>query len=73
MNCFSLVGLTGMFTWNTFTGLVISVTWIKMSLSNFRWINFPKSTSGWGCEANPFFVGIWVCFSGTKKKYCTAC
>ena len=35
---------------------------------NFRWRNFPKSTSGLGYEANPFFVGVWVCFSGTKQN-----
>ena len=29
---------------------------------------FPKSTSGLGYEANPFFVGVWVCFSGTKQN-----
>ena len=43
MKHFSLVGLTGMFTWNTFTGLVISVGWIKMSLSIWQkfFIIFP--------------------------------
>ena len=41
MNRFSLVGLTGMFTSNTFTGLVISVGWIKMSLSIWQKFLFP--------------------------------
>ena len=42
MNRFSLVGLTGMFTWNTYTGLVILVSWIcpfpfdKNSYSQFH-------------------------------------
>ena len=41
MNRFSLVGLTGMFTSNTFTVLVISVGWIKMSLSSWQKFVFP--------------------------------
>ena len=41
MNRFSLVGLTGMFTSNTFTVLVISVSWIKMSLSIWQKFLFP--------------------------------
>ena len=34
--------------------------------SQFQVVMFPKSTSGLGYEANPFFVGVWVCFSGTN-------
>ena len=30
---------------------------------------FQNPPQGWGmCEANPFFVGVWMCFSGTKQN-----